>query len=312
MGANTSAREVSPALRRRRGLRREAVEGFLLISPWLLGFIIWTAGPMIASFVMIFLNWDIVSPATFAGLDNVKTMIAGDELFWLTLYNTAFYTFIAVPLHVLGALILALMMTVQTRGIHYYRLVYYLPSIIPSAANAILWLWVFNPQFGVANEVLTWFDLPTPLWLTDPNYAKPAFIVMSMWSLGGAMIIFLAGLQGVPQELYEAARVDGTRWYHELRFITIPMISHVVFFNLVLQLIGSFQVFTAAYIMTNGGPQNATLFLVLYIYRNAFQFFQMGYASTMAWALFAIVLALTLIQFKVAGRWVFYEGGDRK
>ena len=310
MGANTAANEPAPPARRWRP-RRESVEGFLLISPWLVGFVVFTAGPMVASFVLIFLNWEIVTPATWAGLDNILNM-AKDQLFWLALYNTAFYTFIAVPLHVLAALILALMMSVQTRGIHYYRLVYYLPSIIPSAASAILWLWVFNPQFGVANEVLTRLNLPTPLWLTDPAWAKPAFIVMSLWSLGGAMIIFLAGLQGVPQELYEAARVDGTRWYHELRFITLPMISHVVFFNLILQLIGSFQVFTASFIMTNGGPQNATLFLVLYLYRNGFQFFEMGYASAMAWALFAIVLILTLIQFKVAGRWVFYEGASKQ
>jgi multiple sugar transport system permease protein len=189
-----------------------------------------------------------------------------------------------------------------------------MPSIIPAAANAILWLWVFNPEFGVANDLLSKLNLPTPLWLVDPVYAKPAFIIMSMWSLGGAMIIFLAGLQGVPQEMYEAARVDGARWWHELRFITLPMISHVVLFNLVLQLIGSFQVFTAAFIMTDGrgSPQNSTLFLVLYLYRNGFQFFQMGYASVMAWALFAIVLVMTLAQFKLAGRWVFYEGVSKR
>ncbi|MBI2941521.1 MAG: sugar ABC transporter permease [Chloroflexi bacterium] len=263
---------------------------------------------MIASLVMVFLEWNIVTPAKVIGLANFQKMLFGDDFFWLSLYNTAYYTFLAVPLHVVGALILALMMNVQLRGIHFYRLTYYMPSIIPSVANAILWLWAFNPDFGVLNDVLVLLDLPTPRWLQDPTWAKPALILMSMWGLGGAMIIFLAGLQGVPQELYEAAQVDGARWHHQLRFITLPMISHVVLFNLILQIIGSFQVFNAAYIMTNGGPQNSTLFLVLYLYRNGFEFFQMGYASAMAWALFTIVMVFTLIQFKAAGRWVFYEG----
>jgi multiple sugar transport system permease protein len=303
MAASTAA-----AARRVSRVRlRENLDAYLFIGPWLIGFLLLTAGPMLGSIALALSDWDLLSAPEFVGLKNFPEL-AGDDLFWLSLYNTAYYTFIAVPVHLAAALGAALILNLRLRWINYYRTMVYLPSITPSVASAFLWMWIFNPDFGLANGVLDLFGLPRSLWIWDPDLAKPALILMGLWAIGPRMVILLAGLQGVPDSLYEAASVDGAGPWHRFRHITLPMLSPVLFFSLVISIIGSFQVFNLAYIMTKGGPANATLFYVLYLYRSAWESLRMGYASALAWVLFLIILAFTLVQMSIARRWVYYEG----
>ena len=287
-------------------LWREAVDGWLFITPWLLGFLFFTAGPMIGSAVISFLDWEILTPPTWVGLTNFRQM-ATDPLFGLSLYNTAYYTFIGVPIYLVAAMLMALVLNLHLRGITFYRTIFFLPSLTPAVANALLWVWIFSPDFGLANYFLQAVGLPPQKWLFDVNLAKPSLILMGLWGIGSQMIIFLAGLQGISQTLYEAASIDGANEWRRFWSITLPMLSPTLFFNLVIGIIGSFQVFTTAYIATQGGPQNATLFYVLYLWRNGFDYFKMGYASALAWVLLLIVLALTMLQFGLARRLVYYE-----
>lgn len=291
---------------RRGPLWREAVDGWLFILPWLLGFLFFTAGPMLASVILSFMEWEILTPATWVGLANFRQMLR-DTLFFKSLYNTAFYTFLGVPLYLVASLIMALLLNLPLRGTSIYRTFFFVPSLTPAVANALLWVWIFSPDFGLANYFLQTVGLPPQKWLFDVNLAKPSLILMGLWGIGSQMIIFLAGLQGIPQVLYEAAHIDGANNWQRFWNITLPMLSPTIFFNLVIGIIGSFQVFTTAFIATEGGPQNATLFYVLYLWRNGFDYFKMGYGSALAWVLFLIVLILTLIQFKVARRLVYYE-----
>jgi multiple sugar transport system permease protein len=286
--------------------RQEALAGYLSILPWFLGFLIFSAGPIVMSFVLMFMRWEVITPPAWSGLDNFDRLIH-DPLVPISLWNTLFYTILAVPLHLAAALAAALMLNVGVRGTNVYRVLIYLPSQMPAVASAILWFFIFSPTYGLANGILGWFGLPPQQWLYDVNLVKPSLVIMAVWSLGGAMIIFLAGLQGIPDVLYEAARIDGAGTWRLFRHITVPLLSPTIFFNLIIGIIGSFQVFTNVLIMTDGGPGNASLMFVLYIYRNAFQNFRMGYASLLAWVLFLIVLVLTLIQFRVSRSWVYYE-----
>lgn len=301
----------APSPRPRRSLLwREAVDGYIFILPWMIGFFVFVAGPMVASLLISFMRWEIVTPPRWTGLEQYARLF-NDSRFYLSLYNTAYYVFIGVPLHLFLALLAALAMNLNLRGIRFYRTVYFIPSITPVVASSLLWLWIFNPEFGLANGVLNWLGLPSLYWLQDPRLAKPAFIIMSFWTIGGQMVILLAGLKGIPQALYEAAEMDGAGRWASFRYITLPMLSPAIFFNLILAIIGAFQVFTQSYIITGGGPENATLFYVLYLYRMAFENFRMGYASAMAWVLFVIILIFTFIQFRLSDRWVFYEGSVR-
>jgi multiple sugar transport system permease protein len=290
--------------------RREAIHGYLFIAPAVLGFLLWVAGPMVFSAWLSLTEWDLLSPPEFVGLSNYQAMLK-DQLFWQSLKVTAYFTLISVPLFQALAFAVALLMNVKVRGITIFRTIYYLPSIVPVVANALLWAWVFNSDFGLLNAALRALGLPKVLWLQDPSWAMPALITMSLWGLGGAMLIYLAGLQGVPQQLYEAAEIDGANHWHRFRHVTIPMMSPVIFFNLVLGLIGALQTFTQGYIITNGGPQNSTLFYALYLYRRAFTDFKMGYAAALAWVLFTIVLVLSLLVFRYLGRQVHYEDEGR-
>jgi multiple sugar transport system permease protein len=301
---------VAKPRRRNSLLWREAVDGYVFILPWLIGFFIFVAGPMVASLLISFMRWEIVTPPRWTGLEQYARLF-NDSRFYLSLYNTAYYVFIGVPLHLFLALLAALAMNLNLRGIRFYRTVYFIPSITPVVASSLLWLWIFNPEFGLANSVLNRIGLPSLYWLQDPRLAKPAFIIMSFWTIGGQMVILLAGLKGIPRALYEAAEMDGAGWWNSFRYITLPMLSPAIFFNLILAIIGAFQVFTQSYIITGGGPENATLFYVLYLYRMAFENFRMGYASAMAWVLFVIILIFTFIQFRLSDRWVFYEGSVR-
>lgn len=295
--------------RRGRLLAAEERDGYLFILPWLIGFVIFTAGPMLASLVLIFLDWEIVSPPIWAGLKNLQRLLV-DPLFLLSLYNTAYIVVISVPVYLVTALLAALAVNLPLRGIRLYRVAYYLPSQVPAVASALLWLWIFNPTFGLANGILRAFGLPAQMWLQDPTQSKPVLIFMGLWGIGGTMIIFLAGLQGIPSHLYEAASLDGAGIIQRFRYVTLPMVTPVVFFNLVMGIIGAFQSgFTQTYIMTAGGPSNSTLITILYVYRNGFEFFKMGYASALSWALFLIIVIFTIIQFRMSRSWVYYEGG---
>lgn len=288
--------------------RKEAREGYLYALPWFIGFTVFTAGPIIASFLLSFTNWDLIRPAEWIGFGNYN-MLLEDPLFWQSLKVTSIYALFSVPLGILGGLAIAVLMNQKIKGLSVFRTIYYLPAVVSGVAVSLLWSWIFNPDFGVLNYLLSLIGINGPGWIYDEKWALPSLIIMSLWGVGGGMVIYLAGLQGVPTELYEAAIIDGASSWRRFWSITIPMISPVIFFQLIMGIIGSFQIFTQAYIMTGGGPNNATLFYVLYLYRNAFQWFKMGYASALAWVLFIVILILTIIQFKLANRWVYYEGG---
>jgi len=280
------------------------------MAPWLLGFFIWTLGPMVFSAGLVFTDWELLTPIRWAGLSNLQRLV-GDELFVKSLYNTAYFTFIGVPLQLIVALLLATILNVPFRGVSLYRAAFYVPSITPLVASVVMWMWIFNPEYGIVNSILQFVGVPHQLWLLDPVQVKPVFIFMSLWGVGNQMVIFLAGLQSVPESLLEAASLDGANAWQRARHIVIPMISPVIFFNLIVGIIGSFQVFTSAFLATDGGPDNASLFYVLYLYQSAFRFLRMGYASTLAWVLFVIILIFTLLQFRIADRWVYYEGKTR-
>jgi multiple sugar transport system permease protein len=302
-----NAIQTNRGLAERIGRRRwNTVLAYLFISPWLLGFLIFTAGPMVASLFLAFTGYRAIGAAEFTGLRNFQRLV-NDEYFWISLYNTSFYTFIGIPLFLITSLLYALLLNTTVRGISLYRTIYYLPSLMPAVANAIIWVWIFNPEFGFANAVLRWLGLPTLGWFADPKLAKPSFIIMGLWGAGSQTLIFLAALQGIPHILYEAAVIDGANVWQRFFRITLPMLTPSIFFNLVVSIIASFQVFTTAFVATGGGPINATLFYLLYLYRMAFESFFMGYASALAWVLFLIILFFTLLQVKTSGLWVYYE-----
>lgn len=293
----------------RRGVlaRREAWEGRLYVLPWVLGFVIFTIGPMVASIYFSFADYSVLSGAKWVGLDNYMDIFASDRLFRTSLYNTVYFVVLSVPLNLLAAFFVALLLNINLRGINVYRSLYYLPVITPAVASSLTWSLLFSGDFGLVNAVLRSVGLPTFNWLFDPQITKLIFVIMGLWGIGGSVIIFLAGLKNVPVSLYEAASIDGASVWRLFWHITVPMMTPLIFFNLVLGIIGTFQVFTGAYIITAGGPANSTLFYVLYLYNNAFKFFKMGYASALAWILFLIILAFTLLQLRMARLWVYYE-----
>lgn len=293
---------------------RDARDGYLFALPWLLGFVIFTLGPMLVSIFMSFTRWDGITPLSqieWVGTTNYQQLFYEDAKFRVALANTVWYVLWAVPLGTLNALILALLLNQEVRGQAVFRTLFYLPSVVSGVATSMLWLWLFNPAFGPINYALGKLGVPEaylPGWLTDPQWAMTAFIFMSLWGVGNSMLIYLAGLQGVPVHLYEAADLDGANGWIRFRHVTLPMLTPTLLFNLIMGIIGSFQTFTQAFVMTNGGPKDSTLFYVLYLYQKAFQQFQMGYASAMAWVLFLIVMSLTLLLLWSSKRWVYYEG----
>jgi len=291
--------------------RREALTFYLLISPWLLGLLLFVMGPMIVSLFISFTRWDLLTPARFVGLQNYEKMFTRDPLFWQSLKVTAIYTLVYVPLELVGGLVLALLMNQKLRFLGVFRTIYYLPSVLPGVAFIVLWMWILNPDVGLINTLLSYVGIQGPRWLADPQWALPALLMMSLWGLGRSMVIYLASLQGIPEHLYEAAAIDGAGRWQAFWKITLPMLTPTIFFNLVLSIISTFQTFTSAFVATDGGPLDSTLFYVLYLFRQAFQFFNMGYASALAWILFLIILVLTLLVVRSADRWVYYEGGGQ-
>ena len=290
--------------------RQEERDFWIAILPWFLGLFLFTGGPVLASLLFSFTNWTGLSAFEFVGFKNYRELLVEDIVFWETVSNTFYYTFGAVLLGTLGALFVALLLNQNLPGTYVLRLIYYLPSIASGVAISILWIWLFNPSVGLVNHILVSL-LPIesgPAWLSSQAWSKPALILKSTWGIGANMIIILAGLQGIPVSLYEAARIDGASVFKEFRHVTIPMLSPVLFFVFVISTINAFQILTDILVMTQGGPGTSTYMLVYYIYQNAFIYLKMGYASALAWILFTIIMILTLLQLWGSRRWVYYEG----
>lgn len=290
--------------------RREAVEGYLFISPWIIGFVLFSAGPMIASFALSLSKYNIIESPEFIGFENYAYAFQQDELFWGSLWRTIQYSVGNVAIGVTLSLLAALLLNQKLRGTVFFRTFFFLPSLTPVVAAALLWQWIFQPDVGLVNSLLRQVGIAGPGWMASPEWALPSLIIVALWTGvgGGRMIVFLAGLQGVPQELYEAAHIDGANFWHRFWNVTLPLVSPTVFFNLVLGIIGSFSVFSVAFIATDGGPAYATWFFVLHLYKSAFSNFEMGYASALAWVFFVILLVLTFVQLRLSKSWVHYEG----
>ena len=284
---------------------RRNIEGYLFISPWIIGFVVFTAGALLGSFSISLTKWNIVGTPELVGLANYQKMVE-DRFFWQSIKVTLYYL-LNVPLNVVLGLLLALLLNQKVKGLSVFRTIFFLPSVAAGVAVSLLWMWIFNPRFGIINVLLKKIGIIGPLWLGSEAWAIPALIIMSIWGVGGGMLIYLGALQGIPTAFYEAATLDGAGAWKKLLHITVPMITPVLLLNLVMGVIVSFQVFTQAYVMTDGGPNYATLFYVMYLYQQAFVWFNMGYASALSWVLFLIILVFTVIILKTSSSWVYYE-----
>lgn len=289
-------------------MRNRTHLGLAFISPWILGFLIFTLGPVIVTLYLSSTEYRVLTPPRFIGFDNYQTLFADHTYFWPALGNTLFL-FLELPLALALGLALALLLDQKVKGMTFYRTALYLPSIVPYVASALLWRWLLNPEYGLINQSLRSLHISGPTWLQSPLWSKPAIILADLWGVGGSMIIYLAALQGVSPSLHEAADLDGAKGLTKLWYITIPAISPVILFNAIMGMIGTFQYFAQAFIMTDGkgGPDKSTLFYALQLYKNAFENFRMGTASAMAWILFIITLVATAVLFRTSARWVFYE-----
>ncbi|MFI6706938.1 carbohydrate ABC transporter permease [Nonomuraea sp. NPDC050478] len=286
--------------------RLETRWGILMALPAILGFLIFTIGPMAASAFFSLTDWRIGAAPVYVGLGNYAAM-AGDELFWKSLTTTTYYTLGSVPLVLIVSFAVAMLLNQRVRGLSVWRTIFYLPTLVPAIANVVLWIWIFNPDFGLLNSLLRQGGLPTSQWIYAESTAVPSLIIMSTWAFGNTMVIFLAGLQGVPRHLYEAVSIDGGGPLRRFWHVTLPMMTPTIFYNLVVGVVGTFQVFNQAYVMTEGGPNHATLSYVYYLFRKAFNESEMGYASALAWTLFMIIMVVTFLLFRNARRWVHYE-----
>ena len=285
--------------------------GMIFLLPWTIGFIIFTAYPMIASFLYSFSIYHSKRPLEWVGLANYATMLT-DDIFWKSLWNTIYMVGIGVPLTLFASFLCAVLLNLKVPGQAFYRVVYFLPSIVPTVAGTILWIWLLNPQTGLVNTTLAGIGIDGPNWRADPYWAKPALMLLGLWGMGGTIMIYLSGLQDVPIQLIEAAELDGASWWQRLWNITIPMVSPITLFNLITGVIGMFQYFAQAYVFRGGGelgdPLNSTMFYSVYLYQDGFLFLKMGYASAMAWVLFVIILLCTLALLKVSDRFTYYAG----
>lgn len=293
-------------------MKQEARWGVLLALPAIIGFVAFTFLPMIASAVISLTDWTIGAAPKFVGLANYKRMFTADGSFYKSLWATVYYTLGAVPLLLIVAFGVALLLNQPVRGQSFFRVIYYLPAIVPIVANSMLWIWLFNPDFGLLNTLTEKAGLPRSQWIFDESTAIPSLILMSVWGFGNVAVIFLAGLQGVPRQLYEAIAVDGGGAWRKFRHITLPMMTPTIFYSLVTSVIGALQVFVQAAVMTEGGPNDSTLFYIYYLYRTAFTNNEMGYASALAWVLFLVIMAVTVVLFRNSSRWVYYEAGSAR
>ncbi len=286
---------------------REVWTAWLFLLPSLIGMLIFTIGPAISSLVLSFFDWDMISPLQFSGTDNVNKLLA-DSTFTKALYNTFYYTIVSVPLSITLSLILALLVHQPLKGMALFRTIYFLPVVSSTVAVALVWRWIYNKDYGVLNSILGFFQIHGPDWLGSSSWSMPSVILLSVWKeVGYLMVLFLAGLQSLPRDLYESASLDGANPWQQFWKITFPLLSPTTFFVLIVQLISAFQVFTEAYILTEGGPADSTLTVVYYLYKQGFKYFNMGYASSIAWVLFLIILVFTLFQWFVTQRKVFYN-----
>lgn len=289
--------------------------GLLFAMPWIIGFIIFSLYPILASLFYSLTEFNVLQPAKFVGLANYKELIT-DSKFYKSLYNTLYISVFGVPLNLLFSLAMAMLLSLEVKGQAIYRTIYYIPSVISVVASSVIWVWVLNPEYGILNTALGYLGLPQPVWLSDPVFTKPSLIMMGMWGSGGTMLIYLAAIKGVPQSYYEAADLDGAGAWKKFTHITLPAISPATLFQLIMGLIFSFQYFTQAYIFISGsnngvqpgGPENSLLFYAIYLYQQGFSFLKMGVASAMAWILFIIIVAVTLVLFKTSLKWVYYGG----
>jgi len=291
--------------------RREIIAFYLCISPWLIGVILFVAGPMLASFLLSFTRWDYFSSIQWNGLRNYEKML-DDEYFWTALRVTFTFAALYVPLSQIISLSVALLLAKKIKGVGLFRTFFYLPAILSGTAYVVLWVWLFEPDRGLINNVLSWLGIKGPRWLSDPNTALYALVIMSLWGMGSSLMIYIAGLKNIPEQLYEAAELDGARRFSRFYYITLPMLSPTIFFNLVLVLIQTFQSYTTAAVATGGGPLDSTLFYLVYLYRRAFVNQEAGYAAALAWVLFLIILFFTLLVVRSSQAWVYYEGGKGK
>lgn len=299
---------VGAVLVRTRKIKKETFAFYAFISPWLIGFFVFNVYPVCFSIITSFFKWDIVSPREFVGLDNYKYALAGeDKYFYQSLKVTLQYSFLSVPLNLVTSFLIALMLNQKLKGITLFRTIFYLPSLVSGVAVSTLWLYIFNYKFGLLNGVLASFGIEPVKWLNDPRMVVPSFVLMGLWGVGGSTVIFLAGLQDVPQDVTEAAIVDGANAWVRFTKIVVPLMSPIIFFNLVNGFIGAFQYFTQAFIMTSGGPNGASMFYVLNLYNQAFSYFRIGYACALAWILFVIIIAFTALIFRYSNLWVYYE-----
>jgi len=285
--------------------------GMLFLAPWFIGFVLFTFYPLAASFVYSFSEYHSKKPLVWVGLENYQTMFS-DKLFWKSLWNTLYMVIFGVPITLISSFLCAVLLNLKVSGQSFYRVIYFLPSIVPTVASTLLWLWILNPQAGLVNTLLRHLGIPGPNWLSDPNWSKPSLILLGMWGMGSTIVIYLSGLQDVPVSLLEAAELDGANWLQRLRYITIPMVSPITLFNLITGMIFMFQYFAQAYIFRGtqgmGYPLNSTLFYSVYLFQAGFQYLKIGYASAMAWVLFVIILVCTILLLRVTERFTYYAG----
>lgn len=287
---------------------KENLVGYLFISPWLIGFLVFTLYPFCQSFYLSLTRYNIIQEPKFIGLANYRMMLFQDELFWKSLWVTLRYALVAVPLTLVAGVLLAMLLNINVKGMSVFRTIFYLPSIVPVVATTSIFMWILNPQVGLVNRVLALLGVTGPAWLSDPTWTPWTLVFMAIWGAGGSMVIYLAGLKDIPQFLYEAATLDGASAFQKARMITLPMLTPVIFFNLVMGVINTFQYFTQAFMISkgSGGPEDSTLFYALYMFQRSWKYLDMGYGSAMAWVLFVIVVVLTTIIFRSQRRWVHY------
>jgi len=286
---------------------RDTIHGYLFALPWILGFLAFMLYPIGSVLLYSFCSYDVVSPPQWIFLENYQELFFKDPIFWNTVFNTLYFTGVSVPAGLMVALALALLLNRSIKGRPLFRTIFYLPAIVPIVSTAILWVWILNPQYGLLNNLLAKIGVTGPGWLASTIWSKPGIILMRIWMVGGTMIIFLAGLQDIPRQLYEVAEIDGANVWKQFLYITLPMLTPTIFFNLVINTISAFQTFTEVYIMTGGGPARSTLFLVPYLYQQGFRYFRMGYASSIATVLFLMIFICTIVILYTSSRWVYYE-----
>ena len=314
MAASASRFDLTAVVRRELAPRKrwQNIYGYLFLTPWLIGFLGLFIGPGLTSLYLSLTKYDVLSPPEFIGFANYVKMFTDDPLFWPSLTRTAYYAGVGVPLGVLGSMFLAILLNNKIRALPAYRTLFFVPSLVPIVASVVLWKWLLNDDFGVINQGLRNLGMADPPgWFGDRRWAIPSLIMMGLWQgIGGTrMIIFLAGLQGIPEELYEAASIDGASAWAKLWNVTLPLLTPTIFFNMILGIIGGLQTFTAAFVATEGGPGFATWFFSLHLYKQAFDYWNMGYAASLAWFFALIIVSLTIFQMRMSSRWVFYYGG---